>query len=365
MTKEKIKEEVLEELAKDKGWAELTPKGEIIRTKEWFDTFFESSYAKKALVDGIDLAIEKTAKHYEQKLSEKEKELEELMKRIVVFCPHCKKITTLWETIDECSYGGSGMCMCDWTSDDRVLYPYEEVKKSDIARLFELQKALREQELRLAGEYKKALAEKEEHNMLLMARVEGLQKSEKELEEQTELCRSAQSSYFELYKDYSKLRKKFKELEEKNKTLRIDNELWRHNSQTALKQNDEVWKKRIKELEKRIEIDKEYIDTQLLPKIKELKEDIHCWKVCAKGNFELGKESICEKIEEIIPMMNDLYATDDECWTEIRKDLMKVIKGILDGSEKDVAMRRNTPRVPRTQGGLCPSEKQSGKKEAE
>jgi len=75
----------------------------------------------------------------------------------------------------------------------------------------------------------------------------------------------------------------------------------------------EVWKKRIEKLESRI------------------RKDNYVFEQVEKSMPDFIPR---KKIDDIIPTMNDIYATDDECWTEIRKDLLKVIKGLLDCSTK-------------------------------
>jgi len=99
---------------------------------------------------------------------------------------------------------------------------------------------------------------------------------------------------------YTQLLPKIKELEKENKTLRTDSELWRHNSQTILEQNDKVWKKRI---------------GQALP--CEYEHGLNFGKVCDK-RYPLDERPWCDNCK----LKKQLFKTCDSvvCITEaIRK----------------------------------------------
>jgi len=63
--------------------------------------------------------------------------------------------------------------------------------------------------------------------------------------------------------------------------------------------------------------------------------NFHGWKPHLDNIIRLFHQKDLEwkkKFEEIVPRMNDIWEWDDECWSLVRKDLMKVIKELLDGS---------------------------------
>lgn len=76
---------------------------------------------------------------------------------------------------------------------------------------------------------------------------------------------------------------------------------------------------------------KELLDGSKKPPIKSR------YETTALGKLVLDTvEKPPGKHEDIIPAMNDIYATDDKAWLEIRKDLDKVIKEIFGSGKKEV-----------------------------
>jgi len=61
----------------------------------------------------------------DKKKMKTKKEEREDEKRI---CSVCLSIKTRKEINEDCENGGMGMCMCQWTCDNRVYYPYEDLK---------------------------------------------------------------------------------------------------------------------------------------------------------------------------------------------------------------------------------------------
>ena len=68
------------------------------------------------------------------RLRNKIKTLKKEIPEKFLICPACGIITTLTQTIEECSSGGNGMCTCEFPS-GRVYNEYKELTLADITTL--------------------------------------------------------------------------------------------------------------------------------------------------------------------------------------------------------------------------------------